>query len=93
MLQPSKARRASPRLAYAPTAAAASVSDTEASSQRSGRAEPTCVEGKAGVAGRPEHLCQLAEAGGRPTLDLALSGRIKAEEGASAKASGRLLSP
>jgi len=33
-----------------------------------------------------------AEAGGRPTLDLALLGRIKAEEGASTGASGRLLS-
>ena len=47
MLQPSKARLASPRRAYAPIAAAASLSDTGASSHSRGRAEPTYQEGKA----------------------------------------------
>ncbi len=30
---------------------------------------------KAGIAGQPEHVYQLAEAKGRPELDLALAGR------------------
>ena len=67
MLQPSKARRASPRRAYAPTAAAASVSDTGASSHSRGRAEPTYEVSRAAVlmAGRSEHICwaRLNEAG------------------------------
>ena len=58
MLQPSKARRASPRRAYAPIAAAASVSDTDASSHSKGRAEPTYAESKAVLmAGQLEHIC------------------------------------
>eukprot|EP00964_Phaeocystis_antarctica_P126614 scaffold90287_cov45-Phaeocystis_antarctica.AAC.1 len=57
------------------------------------------LENRAGVAGQPEHICQLAkagrgwsaEAGGRPELDLALMGRSKAG-GELAVASGRLVS-
>ena len=46
--------------------------------ERSPVAEP--VEDKAGMAGQLERICQLAEAGGRPELNLALAGRIKAGE-------------
>ena len=59
MLQPSKARRASPRRAYAPIAAAASVSDTGASSHSKGRAEPTYEVSRAAalMADQLEHTC------------------------------------
>ena len=43
------------------------------------------VENKAGAAGQPEHICQLAEAeaGGRPELNLALAGRAAERIGRS----------
>ena len=39
----------------------------------------TWVENRADVPGQPEHICHLAEAGGRPELALAPAGRVKLE--------------
>ena len=59
-----------------------------------------CVENKAGTAGQPEHVCQLAEAGrGWPRLEAALRllwrwrgiSKLEGGEGELAEASGRLL--
>ena len=58
-----------------------------------------CVENKAGMAGQPEHVCQLAEAGRgrRPRLEAALRliwrwRGVSKLEGEPAEASGRLVS-